>query len=1760
MIKKYGDLNKSQLSFGLYVPLMFIFLLFYGVEALKVTIDADGAASYKSLDEFFAVLDGMDASSIPDSVVFIGSNPHVYNTTRDFKDTYKGTKKMSFLSTATNPDSFPVLNLGSLEFYYLFKKSSTSFERLIVTKTGPFIHGQSDRDLSFSQCVIRNCKSYFLKMEGEANQIFSFSNCLFINNDSLFFIHIYGLGKPHMEITNCTFDNNNVIFSNVMFDNGDVNGNNMYLKNNIFSNNRSIFPSNLLKLKSTNSLTSESTTGYGTGCKQIVAADTAALYKFTSRTKETIPSHWKLGSTSVAKGFLGSNISLPVDIAGTARLAPFDAGCWKFDNVISITTQPKNNTVGVNANVIFKVVASSAFNMTYAWYRKGSDVPVSQADSCLVVASLALDSTRYWCIVSSTESFITSDTVTLRVVNKPVISTQPANSSVYQGQNATFTVVATHPLPIMYTWFKTDSNETVKTKISGAVTSTLTLDKVTDSYDGAVFYCMVSVFGDSTKSNLAFLKVKKLEVPVITDQTNSLQTGIGNSASLFVTVSGMEYTVQWYKDDLPIPSSVTTVYQILSTNLSDNGTYHCEVTNKSGTIRSKDIKVTINDQNRAYNPIVLKGKFINRSSIRLTVKNFMNLPVQNDTVSYVDTVGIWYKNSNFPITPDKNDINLLKFPLNVLRAMGGDDSLDTLITIPVGNQECDSICFIATPFWHMKSQQKDSLPPFITNLGCKVYSCGSDLITNPLSLEISMLKPGVVTSNIDGFNGLNKNNISYIVTYYGKVGSYLYDTIKTTDFPAIGSFKKDYTNVLFAQQTDTIYFGVYIRGIDGNYSNTVVKKFIPKYLLPNNDATLQIDTVMATQIALKWILPTSAENIRIWYGLNPIPVSADSQFSSPNHKSVLVPAMPETILVSGLVADQRYFFGLELQRDGIWSGISKSAQCEALTSKINPEKVVNTINITNAEFDTLTNKFTIKFTFDSTKTEKSSFEVGYTINKTGFDGPKGVVAGIKPILKLTPVNDTNNYIIALGNDLDFDTSYYVSLWARFVNGAWSEPTDSSRKKLTVPSLKWMEIALFNENSDSLTTFEKRVLFWKTPAWQNDPWKQTTITDTLDMYKLSPEKIPAGFIPVSIGTRFRNPDALKTPELHFGIRINSLPPEYTPKDVNMYVYDTVTAKFKVIYKRDLLSNDNVVSVLLRPSEYSSPLMLFIDTQKPVVNILDDTASAITAGEDLIYNIQFKDNISNVITTFKCGIGSDVFTSVVNDTVSDKVYQFRVPLSVINANSGVRAMLIVRDGRFLDTIDLSRNVFNTLVLKTEEMKWFPLCVHYELNSVKVDQLFDSLSGPEKKYDNTKFRLFKWYDSTTYKTEMNKYVEYDKVMENDSLFDLKPGNLIWLKTRKATTLNFGNVKTLSLKKEYTIKLPPNTWTDIALPFDFPVKIYDILQATRLNSDKNKLVINKWQKDSTKKDVYTISTSIHDPTRGDGAHPELDLSGNDVYTIYYDTDNLTDTINLIFPPVSSAMSGYIPSVAKRSAYGWSVTINATAEKENLNAVYCGFTTGGQKKTLIPVAPSFGSIKMGVVENGKLYGRAIAHEKSDGYAYNLRFENTNVDKQTIRCSVEKTVTSGMNMKLFNSITGTTEDVTAGFTVEVDGQSSGQRWLLVGGAAFIGNFVQVNKSSEFSLLKIFPNPFRGTLHIKYMIPSEGINSVNCALFDPLGKQVWDFKIDKELHPGLNYFVWQPGQGALKKLASGTYFLKLVAKDFKGKITGSKLAKVMYFTN
>ncbi|MBN1578214.1 MAG: DUF2341 domain-containing protein, partial [Chitinispirillaceae bacterium] len=317
-----------------------------------MTIDADGEAGYTTLD---AVLAAIQANSIdPDTILFIGDDQDSYSWSTTMTRTNVGT--LVLRSEQANPNLFPIINKTGDRCWDFIKNTNIYFENFIIpngqstTGTDPYYawsNSQSEgKTISFKKCIIKDQSSdHFLKMEGGADNTTIFENCLFEGNAKIFTFD-YWSGSPTISIINCTFDNNTELFSSDLYIDRAAN---VSIKNCIFSGNTTTFPSgDVLKGKTTYSLTSEATTGYGTGCVS------NSYPRYVSVTRDN-PSDWMILSVSPAQN-LGSSTGAPlIDISGYSRSGNPDAGCWEVQNLdytwdISITSgiQAGNGTWGTH--------------------------------------------------------------------------------------------------------------------------------------------------------------------------------------------------------------------------------------------------------------------------------------------------------------------------------------------------------------------------------------------------------------------------------------------------------------------------------------------------------------------------------------------------------------------------------------------------------------------------------------------------------------------------------------------------------------------------------------------------------------------------------------------------------------------------------------------------------------------------------------------------------------------------------------------------------------------------------------------------------------------------------------------------------------------------------------------------------------------------------------------------------------------------------------------------------------------------------------------------------------------------------------------------------------------------------------------------------------------------------------------------------------------------------------------------------------------
>jgi hypothetical protein len=157
---------------------------------------------------------------------------------------------------------------------------------------------------------------------------------------------------------------------------------------------------------------------------------------------------------------------------------------------------------------------------------------------------------------------------------------------VTQGQNASFSVVASGTTPFTYQWYFNGSSLG-----AGAQSSTLTLNAVDTSKAGN-YSVVVANAGGSVTSEVATLTVNML--PGITTQPQSLTVTQGQSASFSVLASGTApLSYQWSLNGTALSGATSSTLTLTNVPTTYAGSYAVVVTNIAGSVTSAVATLTV---------------------------------------------------------------------------------------------------------------------------------------------------------------------------------------------------------------------------------------------------------------------------------------------------------------------------------------------------------------------------------------------------------------------------------------------------------------------------------------------------------------------------------------------------------------------------------------------------------------------------------------------------------------------------------------------------------------------------------------------------------------------------------------------------------------------------------------------------------------------------------------------------------------------------------------------------------------------------------------------------------------------------------------------------------------------------------------------------------------------------------------------------------------------------------------------------------------
>ncbi|MEZ5018221.1 MAG: hypothetical protein R2800_14275 [Flavipsychrobacter sp.] len=250
-------------------------------------------------------------------------------------------------------------------------------------------------------------------------------------------------------------------------------------------------------------------------------------------------------------------------VSGTCTPAVNSAARLLVVNTVpSIAVQAVDRTICAGGNTTFEVVGSGA-GITYQWELStnggatwanvtNGGIYSGAATNILTItaATAAENNNQYRCVVSGTcTPAATSTARTLTVNESPVVTVQPANTTVCENATANFSVTATGA-GLTYQWQESTNGGATFTNIvnggiySGATTATLGLSSPPTSANNNQYRCVVSgTCTPAVNSNAATLTVDGL--PVVTDHGVNRTICDGDNTTFAITTTGAGLTYQW---------------------------------------------------------------------------------------------------------------------------------------------------------------------------------------------------------------------------------------------------------------------------------------------------------------------------------------------------------------------------------------------------------------------------------------------------------------------------------------------------------------------------------------------------------------------------------------------------------------------------------------------------------------------------------------------------------------------------------------------------------------------------------------------------------------------------------------------------------------------------------------------------------------------------------------------------------------------------------------------------------------------------------------------------------------------------------------------------------------------------------------------------------------------------------------------------------------------------------------------------------------
>jgi len=1426
------------------------------------------------------------------------------------------------------------------------------------------------------------------------------------------------------------------------------------------------------------------------------------------------------------------------------------------------TTRAPGDTITLRGTV---TQGSTPF--TYQWYHNGVSMTGRTRDTLKLGSLVYPADTGSYRITVTNGAGSASDSARILVqVLGPQVSVFPRKDTIAVGGTTNFYVLDNGAnRPLTYTWYRVGA---------GAVAdndSVLNLANVQMSQDNAVYYAIVSNVKSADTTELCTLRVVQ---PVAAKFSVDKVSGLAPLAVTFTDSStGSIASWQWIVGDGATqsytaankPASIQHTYV-------DTGLYTARLTVTGippAGQSSYDYPQQIRAATLGANPIQITATYVSQTVVRVTFTGYgtldSNYPLAPESA---DSIGVWVDQSGG--RPDTSRSGMrTAYRITTLRSAGTQD-----VTVPAPSSAAHQTYLL----WACPLRMNGLNPYNAANTTTVLMkpTCAMTVSAayhgNTGSPTAPVLQPGLLDSatiTVSNASSLVSAGLTSVeIAYRAASGAADTRTLPVADFiaaAASGSYTWGVSNGVFGGDSQTVTASVSLIGANGLRSAPVSASFVVGWPAPAYAGRLTVINAGVTSVTLGWAPATGADEVRILYttGATPIPIGA----ANPGGTILLASPGPSVAnvqyIVTGLADSTTYHFAVQMKKNQKWSLVTDACRVSAMTKAVDPQAtVVNTTVIDALTFDAQTNQLSVKWHFVAQPLLTYDVGIVWSLDSVAAGTTQPATTPASKVVTGAP--DSGTTVIDLGTGLAFDTTLHVGTWLRSQVGPWSAPsTASSQKSVRTSTANWQCITLFAP--DLVPLFNGKAYVWRDPSSPFNPGSIDTAKYVAPITTLS------GY--TMVGSGFSLDQGVPVP-FYIGIVYTDVPSGYTWQDVGLYrdsagvlmavhgSRDTTTAMGTMVYAKisDFMGTGN--------SGRNIPYIAAVDQTTPTVTPQADLSTTVPSGQSLDYTINVDDNTGNILWQLfyakddeTWDAASRMISGVVCGDCNGQPGQIRatVPARSVSEYNGVRAILVVSDGAHLDTFDLSRRTTRDSTsdaYSTRAMEWTPIWSTAQLADSSMVSNFDELNatGGVWAYDNKRFRIFRWVKGA--------YLEYSADVA--SSFVLSPGRLLWLKTREPLpVLGLGPATTLPLNQPVAFSVPARDFADIGMPFrNFKVCVGDILDSTGVS--KENLDVYIWKAatvaNSPSYRLELLFTSRLGSKAVNDSSAQLDGYAQAGYALYNAGDaNLPVRIPAVPADGSRYVLGKSALSTKQSANrGWSYTVTArTASGTELSPVYCGFTESPSQTTYLPYAPSFLPVGAGVYDRAgsTVRGHVSVHcLDNGGFTTELALLNTSDKPETFQCRLvgNADIPKDFVAHVLDPTSGQFLDNGETFEVTVPANSQEYRVLAVGSSTYLAGLGSRGAFAKPKLLGCYPNPFAGTVVVRFRAPAYRTQRVDLSVYDLHGMLV---RRETQTNVASGRVIWNALDAQQRPVSQGAYVVRLEMYDVKGKAFGKFQTRV-----